>query len=94
MTPDEWARRNRVYPPTAGVPGPREPSLTPYVIAPMRAVHGRTHKRVVFVCGAQMGKSDGMLDIIGTAYGCIAYSVIVSWPHQAVFTGTMSAELS
>lgn len=64
-TPDEWARRNRVYPPTAGIPGPREPSLTPYVIAPSRAVHARTHKRVVFVCGSQMGKSDSVLDVIG-----------------------------
>lgn len=64
-TPDEWARKNRTYPPTAGVPGPREPSLTPYVIPFSRAVHARTHKRVVLVVGSQMGKSDSMLDIIG-----------------------------
>ena len=31
----------------------------------MRAVHARTHKRVVMVVGAQMGKSDSILDIIG-----------------------------
>lgn len=30
-----------------------------------RAVHARTHKRVVLVVGSQMGKSDSMLDIIG-----------------------------
>lgn len=31
----------------------------------MRAVHARTYKRVVMVVGAQMGKSDSILDIIG-----------------------------
>lgn len=50
------------------MPGPRDPGLTPYVIAPIRAVHGRTHKRVAFVCGAQMGKSDGALDLIGERF--------------------------
>lgn len=64
-TPDEWARLNRTYPPTAGIPGPRDPGLTPYVIPFVRAVHARTHKRVVLVVGAQMGKSDSILDIIG-----------------------------
>ncbi|MER9937429.1 terminase gpA endonuclease subunit [Mesorhizobium sp. M0088] len=67
-TPDEWARQNRIYPPTAGVPGPRDPSLTPYIVAPTRAVHARTHKRVALVCGSQMGKSDGALDIIGERF--------------------------
>lgn len=64
-TPDEWARANRTYPPTAGIPGPRDPRLTPYTIPFVRAVHARTHKRVVMVVGAQMGKSDSILDIIG-----------------------------
>ena len=31
----------------------------------MRAIHGRTHRRVVGVFGAQMGKSDRLLDVIG-----------------------------
>lgn len=47
------------------MPGPRNPSLTPYVIAFERAVAARTHKRVVMVVGAQMGKSESLLDIIG-----------------------------
>lgn len=64
-TPDEWARANRTYPPTAGIPGPRDPRLTPYTIPFVRAVHARTHKRVVLVVGSQMGKSDSILDIIG-----------------------------
>jgi phage terminase large subunit GpA-like protein len=39
--------------------------LTPYVIPFSDAVAARTHKRVVLVVGAQMGKSDSILDIIG-----------------------------
>jgi len=65
MTPDEWGAANRVYPETSGHPGPRDPKLTPYVIAFERAVHARTHKRVVLVISAQSGKSEAFLDIIG-----------------------------
>ena len=65
LPPDEWARANRVYPETSGLPGPRDPSLTPYVIPVVRAVHAGLHKRVVLVCGAQMGKTDGLLDVLG-----------------------------
>ncbi len=64
-TPDEWARRNRVYPPTAGVPGPRKPELTPYIIPFERAIHDRTHRRVIGVFNAQSGKTEGILDVIG-----------------------------
>ncbi|QPC88649.1 terminase [Mesorhizobium sp. NBSH29] len=48
------------------MPGPRKPELTPYTIAFSRAVHGRTHKRVVQVLSAQSGKSEALLDIIGS----------------------------
>jgi len=65
MTPDQWAAENREHSETSGFPGPRNPKLTPYVIEPSRAVHDRTHKRVGFVCGAQMGKSENSLDVVG-----------------------------
>lgn len=65
MTPDDWAREHRVYPPTAGVPGPRRPELTPYKLAIVQAVASGNYKRIVDVCGAQMGKTDIELDIIG-----------------------------
>lgn len=65
MTPDEWGAANRVYAETSGHPGPRDPKLTPYVIDFERAVHARTHKRVVLVISAQSGKSEALLDIIG-----------------------------
>lgn len=65
MTPDEWGRHNRVYPPESGHPGPRKPELTPYNIPFVRWVQARTHKRVVLAMFAQGGKTDGYLDIIG-----------------------------
>lgn len=63
--PDEWGAANRVYPPSSGVPGPRDPTLTPYMIPACRAAASGQFKRVVVVVGSQMGKSDGMLDVIG-----------------------------
>ncbi len=65
MTPDQWATVNREYPETAGIPGPRDPSITPYMTPFARAIHGRTHKRVVMVVSAQSGKSETFLDVIG-----------------------------
>ncbi|CCF19153.1 Phage terminase GpA [Pseudorhizobium banfieldiae] len=64
-TPIEWAKAERVYPETAGHPGPRNPYKTPYMVPFTMAVHGRTHKRVVMVVSAQSGKSESFLDIIG-----------------------------
>ena len=55
--PDEWARANRVYAEPSGLPGPRDPSITPYIVPVERAVHAGGPKRVVMVCGAQMGKA-------------------------------------
>lgn len=63
-TSDVWGA-SRVYPPTAGVPGPRDVGLTPYVIPFQRAVDSGLHRRVALMCGSQMGKSDALLDIIG-----------------------------
>lgn len=45
------------------MPGPRNPAVTPYMIPFVRAAG--TAKRVVMVCGAQMGKTDSILDLIG-----------------------------
>jgi hypothetical protein len=39
LPPDEWARLHRVYPETSGLPGPRDPWLTPYMVPMARAVH-------------------------------------------------------
>jgi len=86
LTPDEWARQNRVYPPSAGVPGPRNPALTPYVIAFERAVADRTHKRAVLVLCAQAGKSDALLDIIGHHFDQRPAPMIYVGPNKQFIT--------
>jgi phage terminase large subunit GpA-like protein len=68
--PDEWGALNRVYPAHTGVPGPRDPNLTPYAIEWARVLGanvsgGPLYIRGVLACGAQMGKTDSMLDVIG-----------------------------
>ena len=63
--PAQWAAANRVYPETAGIPGPRDPWLTPYMIPWSAAVHQGGYRRIVAVTSAQSGKTDSMLDIIG-----------------------------
>lgn len=64
-TPDRWGADNRVYPPTTGKPGPRDPFLTPYVVDFERGFEDRRYKRNVLVAGAQSGKTEALLDIIG-----------------------------
>jgi phage terminase large subunit GpA-like protein len=64
MTPDAWARQYRIYGPATGVPGPRNPGLTPYVIPFERAFANPRYRRVVLVTAAQQGKTDALLDII------------------------------
>lgn len=63
--PDVWAAENRIYPESAGVPGPRDPGLTGYMIPFARKVHAGKHRRVVAVTAAQSGKTDNILDLIG-----------------------------
>lgn len=64
MNPDEWGR-TRVYPPSSGVPGPRNTALTPYMIPWARATASGEWSITAIVCGAQMGKTDTQLDMIG-----------------------------
>jgi phage terminase large subunit GpA-like protein len=64
-TPDEWGAANRRYPPSASRPGPRDPLLTPYGIPFGRAAASRKYRRVVMVTGAQSGKTENLMDVIG-----------------------------
>src|SRR5229473_1916818 len=63
--PDVWAAKNRAYPPSAGIPGPRDPALTPYMIDWSRALASGDHRRCVMICATQMGKTDSALDVVG-----------------------------
>lgn len=67
--PDLWGAANRVYGPGTGVPGRRDPMLTPYNIMFGRAFvdgyMGKRYKRAILVEGAQSGKTETFLDVIG-----------------------------
>ena len=65
LPPDQWGALFRTYGPSSDRPGPRDPSLTPYMIPIERALAARRHKRVVGVMGAQMAKTESFLDVIG-----------------------------
>ena len=86
MEPDEWAAANRTYPPTASVPGPRDPLLTPYVVEPERAAASGRYRRVVLVFGAQTGKSEAMLDIAGQRLDQKPGPIIYVGPNKQFLT--------
>src|SRR5690606_37643937 len=67
-TPDRWGAKNRVYSPTTGKPGPRDPFLTPYIVPYARGFDDHRYTRNVLVTGAQSGKTETILDVIG--YRC------------------------
>lgn len=64
-TADEWARDNRVMPPSAPIPGPFNPDTNPYMRPVAWAFAQPCFSRVTFVMGTQMGKSVTMENICG-----------------------------
>lgn len=82
MKPHEWGAANRVYPPTTGYPGPRNPYMTPYTIDFSAAVAARTHRKVVLVMFSQGGKSEAMLDIIGRQLDVSPLPILYLGPTQ------------
>lgn len=64
-SPPEWGRENRVYPPSAGVPGPRNPELTPYIIRFEEFFDDPRYEVCALITGTQMSKTDGILDVMG-----------------------------
>lgn len=62
---DEWADQCRVLPPGSAEPGPWRSSRTPYLIPILRAAGDYRFRRVVIVMGSQMGKTEGLLNLIG-----------------------------
>ena len=64
-TPDAWAAENRSYPHTTGLPGPRDPHLTPYMVPFARAVASGRYARAAAATSAQSAKTETALDLIG-----------------------------
>lgn len=68
------------------MPGPRDPWLTPYVIPVVRAAASGVYRRVVFVCGAQMGKTDCELDLIGHRLDQRPVPILFAGPNKQFLT--------
>lgn len=64
-TADQWADQCRILPPGSAEPGPWRSARTPYMIPILRAASDPQYRRIVVVCGAQMGKTEGTLNILG-----------------------------
>lgn len=86
MEPDEWAAANRTYPPSAAVPGPRDPTLTPYIIEPGRMIASGTYRRVVLAIGSQTGKTELMLDVAGARLDQRPAPVLYVGPNKQFLT--------
>lgn len=65
MEADEWAVGNITLPPKEGMPGPYRMAHTPQFIPFVRAFWNPKLRRVIFVCGAQEGKTRAVQAVIG-----------------------------
>ena len=90
---DEWARKNRTYKLSTGVPGAREPLKTPYVVQFYRFFDDPRYETCTLVCGAQMGKTDGVLDAIGWRLDTAPRPQLYVGPSQEFITGTFEPRL-
>jgi phage terminase large subunit GpA-like protein len=86
MEPDQWAQVNRTHPQTSGLPGPRDPYLTPYIVEPERNIAAGTHKRVVLVFGSQTGKTELLLDVAGQRLDQKPVPVLYVGPNKQFLT--------
>ena len=60
-----WADQNRILPAGSAEPGPWRSARAPYMVPAMQAAVDPKFRRVVLVCGAQMGKTELLLNLIG-----------------------------
>lgn len=90
--PDEWGTC-REYPPTSGVPGQRDPRLTPFMIPFMRAVMSGAARRVVMVCSAQIGKTEALFDIIGERLSNSPVPILYVGPNKQFLTDQLEPRL-
>jgi phage terminase large subunit GpA-like protein len=77
------------------MPGARDPSVTPYVIPWMRAVAagGGRYRRAVLITSAQSGKTDAMLDVIGSRLDTRPVPIIYVGPSLDFVTNQFEPRL-
>lgn len=60
-----WADTERILPPGSPEPGPWRSSRTPFMVPFLEACSSPKYSTIVFVCGAQMGKTENILNVAG-----------------------------
>jgi phage terminase large subunit GpA-like protein len=77
------------------MPGARDPSVTPYVVEWMRAVAdgGGKYRRAVLITAAQSGKTDAMLDVIGSRLDTRPVPIIYVGPSLDFVTNQFEPRL-
>lgn len=77
------------------MPGPRDPSVTPYTVPWMQAVAagGGRYRRAVLVTAAQSGKTDAMLDVIGSRLDTRPVPIIYVGPSLDFVTNQFEPRL-
>ena len=64
-TADEWADAKRILPPESPEPGRWRTDRIPFFRPIMRRFADAETELVVIVCGAQMGKTESLLNVLG-----------------------------
>lgn len=81
-----WADAHRIMPPDAPMPGPWRSSLVPYTVAICEAFEDPAVRQVIALMGAQMSKTETILNIIGKGfdYGPLAPTLYVGPTQKQV----------
>ena len=64
-TADQWADAKRILPPEAPEPGRWRSDRIPFFRPIMQAFSDPGRELVVIVCGAQMGKTESLMNVLG-----------------------------
>src|SRR4051812_14051304 len=91
-SPNEWADQCRVLPPGSAEPGPWNSSRTPYCLPIFAAL--KTYRRVVAVMGSQMGKTEGLFNVIGHKLDDDPAPVLYIGPTKSNIDGVIEPRIS
>ena len=67
-TVSTWADQERVLPPESPEPGKFRSRRTPFMIPALDCFTDHRYKMIIVVCGAQMGKTENVFNVIGRAF--------------------------
>ena len=76
------------------MPGPRNPQLTPYIVPFQRAFSDPRYRRIVLCTGAQVGKTEALLDIIGERLDTKPAPIIYVGPSRDFVTSQFEPRLT